>query len=119
MISAFHDAYESRYGNRFEQFPVEGVTYRVQLALGSEKVAYPEIEVGEAVEVAPDRILELKYVDEANARVGEYQREALKANNIVRGPAIIREPMSTTHMVAGQVATIGRFGEIYIERAAA
>ena len=64
MISAFHDAYEQRYGNRFEQFPVEGVTYRVQLALGSEKVSYPEIEAGEAVEVAPDRVLKLEYVDE-------------------------------------------------------
>ena len=119
MISSFHDAYEQRYGNRFEQFPVEGVTYRVQLALGSEKVSYPEVEVGEAVEVAPDRFLELRYVDEENVRTGEYQREALRANNIVRGPAIIREPMSTTHLLAGQVATIGRYGEIYIEREAA
>ena len=55
MIVAFHDEYESRYGNRFEQFPVEGVTYRVQLALGSDKVEYPKIERGEAVEIAPDR----------------------------------------------------------------
>jgi len=116
MIGAFHDAYEARYGNRFEQFPVEGVTYRVQLALGAEKVRYPEIESGEAVEVSPDRSIELRYVDEANVRTGEYRREALQANNIVRGPAIIREPMSTTHVVAGQVATIGRYGEIYIER---
>jgi N-methylhydantoinase A len=37
----------------------------------------------------------------------------------VRGPAIIREPMSTTHVVAGQVATIGKYGEILIERAKA
>jgi N-methylhydantoinase A len=119
MIAAFHDEYESRFGNRFEQFPVEGVTYRVQLALGSEKVAYPEIAVGQAVEVEPDRMIELSYVDAAESRAGEYQREQLKANNIVRGPAIIREPMSTTHVVAGQVPTIGRYGEILIERASA
>jgi N-methylhydantoinase A len=116
MISGFHDEYESRYGNRFEQFPVEGVTYRVQLALGSDKVEYPEVEVGEAVEVKPDRIIELSYVDDSERHAGEYQREALKAGNIIRGPAIIREPMSTTHVVAGQVATIGRYGEILIER---
>jgi N-methylhydantoinase A len=119
MIGNFHDEYEARYGNRFEQFPVEGVTYRVQLALGSDKVKYPEIEVGEAVEIEPDRIIELNYVDGKDSRAGEYQREALKANNIVRGPAIIREPMSTTHVVAGQVATIGTYGEIYVERASA
>jgi N-methylhydantoinase A len=116
MIVAFHDEYESRYGNRFEQFPVEGVTYRVQLALGSDKVEYPKIEQGEAVEIAPDRVLELSYVEEHESKVGEYQRENLKAGNIVRGPAIIREPMSTTHVVAGQLATIGEYGEISIER---
>jgi N-methylhydantoinase A len=117
MIGAFHDEYEARYGNRFEQFPVEGVTYRVQLALGSDKVQYPDIEQGEAIEVEPDRVIELNYaVHDANSTAGEYQREALKANNIVRGPAIIREPTSTTHVIAGQVASIGRYGEIYIER---
>jgi len=116
MISSFHDEYESRFGNRFEQIPVEGVTYRVQLALGSDKVQYPEIEVGEAVEVKPDRMVELSYVEAADSSAGEYQRDALKAGNIVRGPAIIREAMSTTHVVSGQVATIGRYGEIYIER---
>jgi N-methylhydantoinase A len=119
MIAGFHDEYESRFGNRFEQFPVEGVTYRVQLALGSDKVEYPEIEVGDSVEIEPDQIIELRYVAEAESRAGEYQREQLKANSIVRGPAIIREPMSTTHVVAGQVATIGKYGEILIERAKA
>ena len=59
VIAAFHDEYESRYGNRFEQFPVEGVTYRVQLALGSDKVQYPKIERGETAEIAPDRVIEL------------------------------------------------------------
>jgi N-methylhydantoinase A len=116
MIASFHDEYESRYGNRFEQFPVEGVTYRVQLSLGSDKVQYPTIEDGEAAEIEPDRTIELRYVPERESRVGEYQRDKLKAGNRVRGPAIIREPTSTTHVVAGQLATIGRYGEIVIER---
>jgi N-methylhydantoinase A len=116
MIASFHDEYESRYGNRFEQFPVEGVTYRVQLSLGSDKVQYPTIEDGEAAEIQPDRTIELRYVPERESRVGEYQRDKLKAGNRVRGPAIIREPTSTTHVVAGQLATIGRYGEIVIER---
>jgi N-methylhydantoinase A len=116
MIASFHDEYESRYGNRFEQFPVEGVTYRVQLSLGSDKVQYPTIEAGEEAEIEPDRIIELSYVPERESRVGEYQRDKLKAGNRVRGPAIIREPTSTTHVVAGQLAMIGRYGEIVIER---
>ena len=117
MISAFHDEYQARFGARFDGFPVEAVTYRVQLIVESQKVRYPEVERGEVTEVDPDRTIELSYTDQANRRVGEYERGALRAGNVVRGPAIVREPMSTTHIVAGQVATIGRYGEIVIERA--
>jgi N-methylhydantoinase A len=117
MIVGFHDEYQSRYGNRFEGFPVEGVTYRVEVVVTSDKVEYPKIEKGEAVEVAPVKMVQLAYMDEANSTVGEHIRGDLKAGNIVRGPAIIREPMSTTHVIAGQVATVGEYGEILIERA--
>ena len=40
MIALFHEQYERRYGNRFEFVPVQGVTYRVQLIVPSEKVEY-------------------------------------------------------------------------------
>lgn len=119
MIANFHDEYEARFGNRFEVMPVEGVSYRVQLIVNAQKVDYPPIERGEPVEVAPDRMLELRYLDERNSHAGEYERESLKARNVVRGPAIVREPMSTTHVLAGQVATVGTYGEIVIERDAA
>jgi N-methylhydantoinase A len=35
---------------------------------------------------------------------------------IVRGPAVIREALSTTFVMPGQVAEIGRLGEIVIEQ---
>jgi hypothetical protein len=37
---------------------------------------------------------------------------------VVAGPAVIREPLSTTFVMPGQAAEIGRFGEIVIERRA-
>ena len=114
-IEAFHDEYQSRFGNRFAAYPVEGVTYRVQLVAKSQKVEYPKIEIGDTVEIPPDGYVEISFIDEANSRVGEYERSNLKANNIVRGPAIIREPMSTTFMLAGQVARVGEYGEIVVE----
>ena len=43
MIEAFHAEYEQRNGHRFESFPVEGVTYRVQLVVPSDKVAFEEL----------------------------------------------------------------------------
>jgi len=116
MIGSFHDEYESRYGNRFDAFPVEGVTYRVQLVVRTAKVDYPPIERGEPVEVVPDRTIELRHLDERNSVAGEHERASLKAGNLVRGPAIVREPMSTTHVLAGQTATVGPYGELLIER---
>ena len=116
MIAAFHDEYQSRFCNRFEGFPVEGVTYRVQLVVDSPKVEYPRIAPAATVEATAERTIELRCVDEANRVAGEYERERLGAGNVVVGPAIIREPTSTTHVVAGQRATVGSYGEIVIER---
>ena len=114
MIANFHDAYESRYGNRFAEIPVEGVTFRAQLIVDAPKVEYPAIDVGDTTEVPPKSTVALKYLDRVNSVAGEHERDQLKARNIIRGPAIIREPMSTTHVLAGQRAEIGRYGEIII-----
>jgi N-methylhydantoinase A len=114
MIDAFHDEYESRYGNRFEAIPVQSVTYRVQLIAQGPKVSYPELAAGDA-HPEPDRMVELRYLDEANRRAGEYDRERLHPGQLIQGPAIIREAMSTTHVVAGQQAVVGPYGELLIE----
>jgi N-methylhydantoinase A len=115
MITAFHDEYESRYGNRFEAVPVEAVTYRVQLILSAQKVDYPRVAQGPGGVVEPERTITLSYLGADEQRAGEHQREALQAGDVVRGPAVIREPMSTTHVCAGQVGTVGVYGEIVIE----
>lgn len=117
MIINFHDEYEARYGNRFEAIPVQSVTCRVQLIAQAPKVSYPELAPGDA-HPDPDRIVELRYLDDANRRAGEYDRERLHAGQLIQGPAIIREPMSTTHIVAGQQAIVGPYGELLIEGSA-
>ncbi|HWF24953.1 MAG TPA: hydantoinase/oxoprolinase family protein [Solirubrobacteraceae bacterium] len=119
MIGNFHDEYERRFGNRFEDYAVEAVSYRVDLVVPSSKVEYAPLEAGDARELAPDRMLELCYLDAANSTAGEYERDRLRAGNVVRGPAIIREATSTTHLLAGQLATVGSLGELVIELAPA
>ena len=37
LVERFHDAYERRYGNRFDYVPVQGVSYRVELVVPSEQ----------------------------------------------------------------------------------
>ncbi len=117
MVSLFHDQYERRYGNRFDFVPVQGVTYRVQLIVPSEKVEYVAQATGDESTLEPDRLLELRYYDEDVLEVGEYRRAGLPVGARVIGPAIIREDLSTTFVCPQQTAKIGSFGEIVIEQA--
>src|SRR5262249_60246543 len=40
LVERFHDTYERRYGNRFPYIPVQGVSYRGELRVPSEKVEF-------------------------------------------------------------------------------
>ena len=56
----------------------------------------------------------LKDVRGNEIEVNEYKREYLQHEDTIKGPAIIREPMSTTFILEGQNAIVGKYGEIYI-----
>jgi N-methylhydantoinase A len=119
MVAGFHDEYERRYGNRFEAVPVQGVTYRVQLVVPVDKVAYdalsPDAGEGPPGEPRPTRMLTLRYLEAEPFDAPEYQRETLAQGMRLSGPAIIREGLSTTFLWPGQLAQVGRLGEISIE----
>jgi N-methylhydantoinase A len=115
LVERFHAEYERRYGNRFPYVPVQGVTYRVQLVVPSDKVEYPPDD-GEPVEAEPSGIVELRFFADGVLEAGEYMREAIPVGGRMRGPAVVREPLSTTFVCPGQVAEVGRFGEISIEQ---
>jgi N-methylhydantoinase A len=119
MIDSFHDEYERRYGNRFPVVPVQGVTYRVQLVVPVDKMNYDRLkDVDSTANPAaprPTRTLKLRYVQDEPFDAPEYAREALAPGVKLGGPAIIREGLSTTFLLAGQRAHVGRLGEISIE----
>jgi N-methylhydantoinase A len=113
LIDRFHEAYERRYGNRFPYVPVQGVTYRVQLVVPADKIEHaPRDGSGEAPAA---RTIELRYLDDEPLLAAEYERDRLPVGTTVEGPAVMREALSTTFVMPGQLATIGRFGEIVIE----
>jgi N-methylhydantoinase A len=116
MVALFHDQYERRYGNRFDVVPVQGVTYRVQLVVDSEKVEYTPLGSPNGAAASPDRMLELLYLEDQPLEVGEYRRASLPARARVNGPAIIREELSTTLVCPGQQAEVGGLGELVITR---
>ncbi|WP_440712477.1 hydantoinase/oxoprolinase family protein [Gordonia sp. FQ] len=122
MVNAFHDTYQERSGNRFEMIPVEGVTFRIRAVLATEKVSYPELpERDPADPLEPDGTRILRYLGDLADGDGRqvahvYDRTRLRAGDVIAGPAIVNEDLSTTHVGAGQHATVGRHGELVIRR---
>lgn len=115
MVRNFHDTYQERAGNRFEALPVQGVTYRVQAVVKADKVDYPTIgrrPDGEQPE--PTREIPIRYLTDEPLTGKEYDRARLLAGDRIEGPAVIREPLSTTFLVPGQVATVGEHAELRI-----
>jgi N-methylhydantoinase A len=119
MIAAFHETYEQRSGNRFEAMPVEGVTFRVRAVLATEKVEYPRLAARGAGdgELEPVRTTTLRYISEHDREAPVYQREELFSGDVVAGPAVIDESLSTTHVGEGQSATVGDYGQLVITQA--
>lgn len=117
MIDNFHDTYEARSGNRFPALPVQGVTYRVEAVIPTQKVDYPKLPMRDVGRPTPVRQIEIHYLTEEVVRAGEYQRTDLRHGDEIMGPAIIREPLSTTFMLPGQVMRVGPYGELRIRRA--
>jgi N-methylhydantoinase A len=116
LIARFHDAYERRYGNRFEYVPVQGVSYRVELVIGSEKVEFTASEPSGEPMPPPRRSVRIRHLEGDGVDAAEYTRDSLPIGASFAGPAVIREGLSTTLVCPGQNARIGRFGEIVIER---
>ena len=122
LVERFHQTYERRYGNRFPYVPVQGVSYRVELRVPSEKVEFtprdPENEnESHSQEATPRRAIELRHFADETLQAVEYERASLPTGARIAGPAVIREGLATTFVVPGQVAEVGRFGEIAIEAA--
>jgi N-methylhydantoinase A len=115
LIEAFHHRYLEMWGNQFPYLPVIACSYRTSCVLPITKAEYkvlPKRKKGKPSGV-PKR---LSYMPEKESKVMEYERGDLYFGDTIKGPAIIREPMATTMVCAGQVARIGRYGEICIER---
>jgi N-methylhydantoinase A len=115
MITNFHDAYEQRSSNRFDTLPVQGVTYRVNAVVPTNKVKYPELPVRSADDPLRSRgTVTLRYLYDEDTLAEEFDRIDLLAGDRIEGPAVIREALATTHLEKSHVATVGRLGELVI-----
>jgi N-methylhydantoinase A len=119
LVERFHATYERRYGNRFPYIPVQGVSYRVELRVPSEKVEFrpPGVESDTDAQAGPARTIELRHLADEPLEATEHLRSSLAVGTRVSGPAVIREGLATTFVVPGQTAEVGALGELVIETA--
>ena len=116
MINNFHAAYEERNGHRFKSIPVQGVTYRVHAVVPTNKVTYARLPPRGAEPQRSIGTTVLRYLGDAEQLAQIYARDSLCAGDEIVGPAIIREPLSTTYITQNQIGRIGTFGEVSIQR---
>jgi N-methylhydantoinase A len=114
LIATFHDLYEQRNGHRFASFPVEGVTYRVQVVVPSDKVVYERLPTRSAGALQPVARTPIAHLYPGGAEAACYERADLLAGDTVAGPAIVWETNSTTFVPMDRTATVGPFGELVV-----
>jgi N-methylhydantoinase A len=113
MAENFRAAYQRVNGLAFAGLPVEGVTFRVQLVLPAARLVHPRLPAASDAPV-PSGELVLEHLFAAPTAAHEYERASLGAGHEIVGPAVIREPVSTTFVPPGRTAVVGDHGEIVI-----
>jgi N-methylhydantoinase A len=116
LVHNFHAEYLRRNGQSFPDMPVQAVAWRVQIMVQSEKIQWKPVAAQRGTP-APAASRTLRYLEAEAVVANVYDRISLGAGAAIRGPAIIREDLATILVLPWQVATVGTFGEIVIERA--
>ena len=120
VVDAFHREHEARYGHRSGD-PVEAVTLRVSVVGRlvhpqastpvSRRLAAPTAEA----RVATRSLVVPGSTERVTASV--WRRDRLLAGDRIGGPAIVEQLDATTVVLPGQVAQVGRYGELRIAEA--
>jgi N-methylhydantoinase A len=115
LVRNFHAEYLRRNGQAFPDLPVQAVAWRVQIMVQSEKIQWRPVGAQQGMP-AHAATRTLRYLGGAGLEARVYDRISLGAGATIAGPAIIREDLATILVLPRQVATVGTFGEIMIER---
>lgn len=117
LIERFHDVYELRNGNSFRHKAVEAVTFRVQMNAHAEKLHFPQLSRRSGGEPEPISMAPIRHLYGDRVDAPAFARDRLLAGDVLTGPAVVREAVSTTFVAPGQTLTVGSLGEMVITRA--
>jgi N-methylhydantoinase A len=109
----FSELHERQYGHTMSD-PIEITTLRLRGIGVIDKPSLPTAAVrteGDVVRLG-DRTVHL--ADGTEQTYGLYSREQLQAGDRIAGPAVVNEHTATTVLHAGDVLTVGAYGELVI-----
>ncbi|MEJ2391981.1 MAG: hydantoinase/oxoprolinase family protein [Gammaproteobacteria bacterium] len=106
---AFHDLHTQRYGHAL-QVPLEVVNVRVALLSEAEK---PELVPPQVAQSDVSQTVELYGIE---TPVNIRQRDSLSPDELIRGPLLITETISTTYLAPGWQAARDSFGNLHLTR---
>jgi len=116
IVDNFNAAHQTQYGHSMDD-PVEIVTLRMRAVGLLPRPEIPKIGKGTGSADNARKGSRSVYLYEPGKRVDYpvYERSLLLSSDRIEGPAIIEEPSSTTVIHAGDVLTVGEYGELVIE----
>jgi len=104
-----------RNGNSFPEIPVEVVTLRVQVTVPVDKIEFPLLpERMDGTGPIPIGVTTLRHMYDTDVDAHIFARSELLPGDVLSGPAVVREPMSTTFVPAGRTCRVGPVGELRI-----
>lgn len=113
---AFNRLHLRKYGYADEKRPLEVVNLRVKAVGLTEKPKLPEVEPGgRAAEAARIDHRWMRF-DGRKHRAAVYERERLRAGNLLPGPALVLDYESTTVVPPGFLARMDGYGNLVITR---
>ncbi len=112
-IARFHERHKALYTFAQEDVPVEFVTLHVQATALVDEPRFPTLRPGGPIEEACVGTQEVHFEDGAR-RVPVYDRIRLGRDACLCGPAVVVQLDTTVLLLAGQAATVDRYGNLLI-----
>lgn len=107
--SDFHAAHKARYGHALD-LPIEVANLRLTLSAPAPNITLPELPLAQR---APEPI-ERAQVHGVASDVPVFDRDSLHAEQVITGPAIVRERVSTAWLAPGWRCEVDRFGNLML-----